>query len=240
MIPIRRPTRTVRQKNKLVGERIKALYRDAFEYYENDKFLLSQNIIDETMAKYPDNEFEDKLMLLRAMVAGKTQSIQNYVAALGAFMKKYGKTSKLMPYAQHLLDKAAVSKTDSVAGSQKVIYNLDLNFVHYFCVVVSNKSLLKDLVYRFVKYNSEFYTEEKLIISEQTIEDSLTLVTIKTFPNKIQALNFWEKQNGKSSPLKTFPGVPFDYFVITDKNYLIMNFSKNYKSYLSFFKKNYN
>jgi tetratricopeptide (TPR) repeat protein len=230
------------QKNKLIGEKVKFMYREAFEYFEADKFLAAQNVIEDALQKYPDSDFEDRLLILKAMIIGKTQSIANYQKALTDFIKKYQKTSKLIPLAGDLLAKAdtAAKKEQMGQAIKRVTWELDIAFPHYFCVVVPDRDILKDLVSRIETYHNEFFTDEKLKIETNPIDTlGSILLTVKQFPNSIPAMNYWEKQNGKSSPLKTFPNINFTYFVISDRNHLILLSEKSYPSYLEFFKKNY-
>ncbi|MDX2189319.1 MAG: hypothetical protein SFY32_05615 [Bacteroidota bacterium] len=230
------------KKNKIKGERVKAKYRLAFEYYERDRFLESNNMITETMELFPESEYDDRLELLRCMIVGRTQSWDNYQDTLRYFIKKYEKRkSKLVGYAQNLLEGSKkVAASDSTGNMRKRInWDLDLNFPHLFCVASKNQMVIDQLVEKFKTYNNDFYTEEKLQISKIILEDSVVMLAVKQFPNKIQGMNYFEKQNGKSSPLKAFPDEKFDYFVISEKNFEILNNEKSFFGYNFFFQKNY-
>ena len=230
------------KENKLLGERIKYLYRNAFEMYESEKYLNAQNTIADIMREYPDNEFEDRFVLLRAMIVGRTQSLKNYKDSLYAFVDRYEKTSKLVPYAKSLIRGAdQLYKRDSTTLSKnRVVYDLDLNFPHYLCVTINDVELGKNLVEYFKKYNAEYYTDQKLEAKLEDFGENGKMIVVKALPNTIQAMNYYEKQKGKSSPLRAYTNMqPYDFFVISDKNYKTLVEAKNKTSYIEFFKKNY-
>lgn len=228
------------QKNKIKGDKVKAQYRLAFESYENGNYLRAQSLIDTTQKYYPKSDFEDRMIVLKAMITGQTQSMENYQNALKVFIKDYPK-SGLKAYAEDLLAKAEnLAKADTEGKlANKITWNLDINYPHYFCVVVKEKNKLEAIKNSFIIYNKDFFTDELLNIQDLNLDSVSSVVAIKTFKNKIQSMNYWEKQNGKSSPLRQFPDLQFEYFVMSDKNYVIMSQAKSYKGYGEFFKKNY-
>ncbi len=229
-------------ENLLLGEKIKYLYRSAFDLYEKDRYLEAQNAVATTMTDYPNNELEDRFVLLRAMIVGQTQSIKNYKDSLQAFVKRYERTSKLVPYAKSLIEGSdKIFKTDSVRLSKnKLVYDLDLNYPHYLCFVVSDKEVVKPMIEKYNAYNTEYYTDQKLKVESFNLDSAHILITVKSFPNDIQVLNYYEKQKGKSAPVKQFPGnESIEIFAITSKNYKILTEAHSYESYLEFFRRNY-
>lgn len=228
------------QKNKIKGEKVKAQYRLAFEAYENGKYLQAQSLCDTTLKYFPKSDFQDRLILLKAMITGQTQSINNYQTALNNFMTDYPK-SLLNGYAERLLKMSEkVAKKDALGRLQnRITWDLDINFPHYFCVIGVDKQAINALKSKFETYNKVFFTDENYKVSQFDLDSSNTVLAIEVFVNKIQGMNYWEKQNGKSSPLRQFPDAKLDYFVISEKNYAIMIKEKGFKGYKEFFSKNY-
>ncbi|MFN0049091.1 MAG: hypothetical protein ACKVOU_08225 [Cytophagales bacterium] len=229
-------------ENQLLGEKIKYLYRSSYEMYERDNYLGAQNAVAQIMTEYPDNEFEDRFVLLRAMILGQTQSIKTYKDSLQAFVTRYERTSKLIPYAKNLIagsDK--VFKTDSVRFTQnRIVYDLDLKFQHYYCIVATNKEILNAIVEKYKAYNLEYYSDQKLTVSTMSINETTFVIVVKGFPNDIQVMNYYEKQKGKSAPIREFEGAnQFEYFVITEPNFTKLTQAKSHTSYFEFFKRNY-
>ncbi|MDX2196808.1 MAG: tetratricopeptide repeat protein [Cytophagales bacterium] len=228
-------------ENYLLGENIKKQYRDAFELYKNQKYLQCQAACDTILKNFPDNEYTERLALLKALVVGATQSMDNYQLELKKYIAEY-KTANTKPYAQHLLQMAEkISKTDSTGAiKQRVVYDLDLDMEHYFCAVVPLQQVpINELIDKIKKYNEEYYTDYTLSLTTNDIGDSTVMIKMEKFKNKIQGLNYYEKQKGKSSPLQNYPQANISYFVITPKNFELMSGKKGLKSYLQFFSKNY-
>jgi len=229
-------------ENRLLGERIKYLYRSAFEMYERDNYLGAQNAVAQIMTEYPDNEFEDRFVLLRAMIVGQTQSIKNYKDSLTAFVGRYERTSRLVPYAKALITGSdKVFKSDSVRFSKnKIVFDLDLAFPHYFCIISTDKTVLDAIIEKYEAYNTEYYSDQKLKISKSELNETHFIVAMQGLPNDIQAMNYYEKQKGKSAPIRSFETKnQFEQFVITDKNYKTVMAAKFHESYMEFFKRNY-
>lgn len=228
-------------ENRLLGEKIKYEYRMAFSLYEQERYLQAFNTIVAVMKEHPDNEYEDRFKLLLAMLVGRTQSLKNYKDSLNSFIKTYQKTSNLVPYAKDLLAKADnLFKQDSIRfAKSKVIYNLDLNLPHCFAIEVHRKSLLDSLSANFTAYHRDFYADQNLKIITEKLADNSYLLVVKSFVNSIQALNYYRRQQGKSSPVSSIAQSEFEPFVITDKNLDILVKAQDYKSYREFFNRNY-
>lgn len=228
-------------ENQLLGEKVKAQYRRAFELYESNNFLAAQNAVVASMLENPENEYTERFILLRAMIVGRTQSVKSYQDSLTRFIKTYEKTSKLVPFAKDLLAKAnALMKKDSVALSKnKIVYDLDLNYTHLYVVVVNDKEAETKLVESFNIYNKDFFTDQNFKTKLLPWENDTKLLVIQPFPNSIQGLNYYDKQSGVSSPLKPYFEKKFTQFVISKRNFDIMISGKSHDSYIEFFKRNY-
>jgi len=229
-------------ENQLLGQRIKYLYRSAYEMYERNNYLGAQNAVAQIMSEFPDNEFEDRFVILRAMIVGQTQSLKNYKDSLNAFVGRYERTSRLIPYAKALLTGSeAVYKSDSTRYlKNKTVYDLDLKYPHFFCFVSTNKDILNTIIEKYNLYNAEYFSDQKLSISKSMLNDTQYLIKIQIFPNDIQAMNYFEKQKGKSAPIRAFEDKnQFEMFVVTDKNFKTMEQAKSHESYTEFFRRNY-
>lgn len=226
-------------ENKLMGEKVKFMYRQAFELYEASRYFASDEMCNKILTEFPESDFEDRVRILKIMIIGSTQPLQNYIDALTTYLKDFPKSS-LKAYAEDLKVKAEKHKeAENIQASLKrMVFSLDLDYKHYFCVVVPKKheTTLKT---KFADYHTEFYTDQLLQTESLALSDTSVMLTIKDFPNKIQALNYFEKQRGASSPLKVLPNPNVDFFVISSKNYEMVEHEKIYQPYLEFFKKNY-
>jgi tetratricopeptide (TPR) repeat protein len=229
------------QENKILSEKLKFMYRNAFEKYKIEDFLGAINEVTAITREYPENDIDDRLRLLKIMIIGKTQSIKNYQDSLKNFIDYYQKSSDLVPYAKDLLEKSLnlVQKNPDMIAQKQVLYDIDLNYPHYFCTIFNQTKLGDSLVNKFTTFNSDYYSDFELKTVVETINDSASILVIKSLPNKIQAMNYYVKHSGKSSPLFAFDKYNFEYFIITDKNFDLMVDALNHKSYLPFFKRNY-
>ncbi len=105
-----------RKELKEENTKIQQLYKEAFALYEQKQYHLADSSVDVILTSYPKNDFEDKMMLLKAMIKGRTMSKEIYKESLVAFVDNYDK-SKLVPYAKEML--VAVEKLMKPATTEK-------------------------------------------------------------------------------------------------------------------------
>ncbi len=90
------------QDSRRIAIVVSNYYKEAFMHYEKGEYNEALQVIQSTLQSYPANEQEDKFIMLKALVTGKTQSVEEYKLALQQFINTYN-TSKLLPYANNLL-----------------------------------------------------------------------------------------------------------------------------------------
>ena len=92
-------------ENKALTAQIIASYRNIYLTYEAQNYVLADSMINDAIKMYPDNDFEDKFVLLKAIIKGKQKNYSAYKTELSAFTEKY-KSSSSIKYANELLEKA--------------------------------------------------------------------------------------------------------------------------------------
>lgn len=97
-----------RKEQKEENKRIQLLYKEAFSLYEQKQYHLADSSVDVIINQYPKNDYEDKMVLLKVMIKGRTMPKEVYKESLLAFVDNYEK-SKLVPYAKEML--GAVEKS---------------------------------------------------------------------------------------------------------------------------------
>ncbi len=90
-------------ENKAITAEIKDKYRTIFMNFEAQQYALADTLIGIALLQYPDNEIEDKFVLLKAIIKGKLRNYTAYKNELMAFKDKY-KSSAAIKYANQLLE----------------------------------------------------------------------------------------------------------------------------------------
>ena len=98
---IKNPNYLAENKQEII--KLKENYRTIYKQYEAKNFGVADTLISEALLQYPDNEIEDKYVLLRAIIKGRQRKFPEYKQELTAFINTY-KSSSSIKYAQKLLE----------------------------------------------------------------------------------------------------------------------------------------
>lgn len=79
----------------------KEIYSYAYSNFENGKYSIALNTVDEALKDYPGSILEDKFAFLKVLLYAKMQSKENYLAALDEFLNGHTK-SALIPIAKEM------------------------------------------------------------------------------------------------------------------------------------------
>ena len=229
---------------KIANEKVKVLYKSAYQQYEMRQYALANGSLNDILSKYPDSDFEDRIILLKAIILGKTHNTLQYKNALISFIKEYN-SSDLIPYAKQLL-KAC---NDYISGNPavyeeieeklKVNYIEDLEKIHFFVVIFPDNLSYNEILTKFSDYNRTYYETDALKTKHIILNDTLFIVMVKKFSNKNLALNYLDIHKGNNSPLKQYNDIHYELFVITEDNFPLFYQAKDVESYLTFFREQY-
>lgn len=228
-----------REESKAAEEKVKKLYAQAYAYYKQDSMVHASKILNHAIQDYTENDFTDNLVLLKALITGKTDGLSNYKYALTKFMETYPK-SDMKDYAQKLLD-GIDSYQKKERERQGVHYTVYFDQPHYFVLLYqSNKALSDILPAQIDQFIHNAAKNESLKSGNLIFNKEYAMILVSEFPGKSSAMDFYKKfNNPQLSPLKGFRELKFDNFVISKENFQVFYEAKDREGYLSFFKKNY-
>jgi tetratricopeptide (TPR) repeat protein len=120
------------QESRRIAIVVSNYYKEAFVHYEKGEYDEAYRVIQNTLQSYPANEQEDKFIMLKALVTGKTQPVEAYRHSLEQFIATYN-TSKLLPYANSLLQASTefaqkqqlASQANQIADASKRVTAFD-------------------------------------------------------------------------------------------------------------------
>jgi tetratricopeptide (TPR) repeat protein len=90
----------------------KEIYANAYSDYEKGNTPGALNTIEEALKKYPGSQLEDKFAFLKILIFSKTQSKDNYLAALNEFLTSHTK-STLLPLAKEMKNALEPAKEEN-------------------------------------------------------------------------------------------------------------------------------
>ncbi|HYG18392.1 MAG TPA: tetratricopeptide repeat protein, partial [Ohtaekwangia sp.] len=224
-------------ESSLAIEKQKVIYKTAYELYKNQDYDSATQTIDEAI-KLGQTTFVPTLELLKILIVGETENINQYQFLLDQFIAKYP-TEPLADYAKKLL--ATSRNFQQTQEKQKGIrFIQSLNEPHYFVMVYRIEEKLNNTaVAALEKFNQANFKELQLKTSNLVLNDEYTLTLVADLPQVRQAMAYIETFNDKLPALGELRNHKFNTFVITKDNFDIFYRTKGLDEYLKFFEKNY-
>ncbi|WP_165823790.1 type IX secretion system periplasmic lipoprotein PorW/SprE [Pseudochryseolinea flava] len=224
-------------ESSLAVEKQKVIYKSAYEAYEQGDFTTSSKYIDEAMA-LGETSFKPTLDLLRILIVGETENINQYQYELDQFIQKYP-MEKITEYAKSLLQ----TSKDFQQNQEKqkgIQYIKSLEEAHYFVMIYPSAEKLSNAGTSVLeKFNSENFARLQLKTSNLQLSDDYGLILVTDLPQVTDALEFMIKFNQKLPSITELRNHKFNTFVITKDNFDIFYRTKGLDEYLRFFEKNY-
>ncbi|HET8861180.1 tetratricopeptide repeat protein [Marivirga sp.] len=226
------------EESNLASAKVKVIYEKAYRLYQRDSFNLALKEINQGLEEYPENDFEDNLKLLEALISGEMDGKNTYRYKLQSFLEDYPE-SELHEFGKKLL--AAIDQFEKKQQlKDKIKYIPFFEQAHYFVVVYEqNKALSGILPDEIENFAAKFFPEENLNAGNLVFNDEYSMILLSEFGDKKTAESFYKKFNSDLSPLKNFSSLNFSNFIISKDNFQIFYQAKMVDSYMEFFNKNY-
>jgi tetratricopeptide (TPR) repeat protein len=225
------------KESSQVTEKQKVLYKAAYESFVAGEYQASTKILQEASG-LGKTEFTPTLELLRILIVGQTEDINQYQYQLDQFIKD-NPESDIGSYAASLL-KASRDFQEKQQVRKGIQYIRSLEEPHYFVLVYKTTENIGALgTAALEKFNQLYFSELKLKTSNLVLNDDYTLTLVADLPRISSALEYVKTFNEKLSTLSDLRNHKFHSFVITKDNFDIFYRTKGLDEYLQFFEKNY-
>jgi tetratricopeptide (TPR) repeat protein len=226
------------EESNLASAKVKLIYEKAYRLYQNENYKEATIEINQGLNNYPENDYEDNLKLLEALISGITDGKNTYRFKLQSFMENYPE-SELYDFAKSLL--AAIDNLDKKQQQKDQIkYIPFFDQAHYFVVLYEkNKALSGVLPEEIEAFAEKFYPDQELNAGNLVFNEEYSMVLLSEFKGKNIAEAFYKKFNSDLSPLKNFSSLNFSNFIISKDNFQIFYQAKLPDSYIEFFNLNY-
>jgi tetratricopeptide (TPR) repeat protein len=225
------------KESSQVTEKQKVLYKAAYESFVAGEYQASTKILQEASG-LGKTEFTPTLELLRILIVGQTEDINQYQYQLDQFIKD-NPESEVGSYAGSLL-KASREFQEKQQLRKGIQYIRSLEEPHYFIIVYKNTENIGAMgTVALEKFNQLYFGELKLKTSNLVLNDDYTLTLVADLPRISSALEYIKTFNEKLSGLSELRNHKFHSFVITKDNFDIFYRTKGLDEYLQFFEKNY-
>jgi outer membrane protein assembly factor BamD (BamD/ComL family) len=227
------------------------IYDSAYVLYEQEKFPETLTVLGTLTQKYPQNDIQDQVAFLQAMVVGRTQPAVSFRNAMEQFVINYPE-SPLLPKARDFMnlytryESGELAKAPAVAAplvpkEEVPTYKVERSVPHLFVVVypATDTVALRQLISDYATYNNRFHPKKQLQVAVESFKDSTALLLIRALPDYKAAEQYARLQAASSSPLAKRKGPKFATFVITEANLTLLRKLGDIAQYLAFLEKNY-
>jgi len=228
--------------NKVTREnrkRVDNYYSRVFELY-SDKYY-SKVLIRCTKAKaiFADNHIQDKFDFLAAMSIGHTNTIDSFKIALENVVKGYP-DSDVSKESKRILD--LIKKDPNALSTQKKSpYEHEPTDDFVFVVVVPTSDN-KTPKYKIAisDFNQKYYSASKFEpIKSILLDKDKQIITIKKFKGIDSGIDYYKSFILNKDNLKELNEKKYNYFLISEKNFIHFYSDKNVNAYLNFFRKHF-
>lgn len=224
-----------REENLAKNQAVQKAYASAYNLFYAGDHKNSISIIDSTLRVYEESDYHDNLILLRILNVGRTENIYQYQFELNKFIVDHP-DSDIGDYAQELA-KAAEDHQINLFSSSKGRYIKSFDQSHHFIFVYSNPSLSESLpgeIQEILDKQNMNFSSANLVL-----DDKYSMVLVSDLPGKASGLSFLKIFHENSDLNQNYKDEIFYELIITKDNFNILYESKDLKTYLNFFDKNY-
>jgi len=225
------------KETSVAAEKQKLIYKYAYAAYQANNLRESQEKINQALS-LGETGFTSQLELLKILITGKTEDITKYQFELSEFLKKYPE-GPLKAYAENLL---ASSKgfQEKVERARGIRFSNVPSDPHRFVLVYKNINKSSDKISEALEaFNKSSFREKKLNTTNLVFHDDYVITIVTDFPDRLSAVDYFDKFTTQVGGNKTFTSHKFDTFVITKNNFDLFYRTKALDEYLTFFDRNY-
>lgn len=231
-----------RKESNLASEKLKDLYKNAYELYRDARYDSAAQIVDASLKEYSDNDFTDNMQLLKVLITGQTEDYYQYQLGLENFLKN-NPESDLYAYAESLLEKSRNFK-EAEAKRRGASYRERFAQEHSFIILYNNAhNLSTDLSAAINAFNAGQFADQSLTAANLMLEQGNVMIIVEKFADREAAMEYFRRFTSESGPLGELSDRQKEEigesFVITRENLNILLQTQDVDKYLLFFEKHY-
>jgi len=218
-------------------------YNETYSLFTSGQYVKAQENIKVAQKDFgSDNKYRAKFALLDAMCLGSTQGKNAYIGALKEVIARYpdSEEEKRAKEIIRLLGVESAKPLDRKNQPQEVqAYTFTPDEIHYVIFVTGNvPDKLNSIKTSIAAYHQEFYSFDKLKVTNIFLDVETPLIVIREFENAEKGNKYIE--NAYKNKESFYKDLKDDQLIIISKeNYKSLLLNKDVKIYIDFFRKNY-
>ncbi|PTN10589.1 tetratricopeptide repeat protein [Mangrovibacterium marinum] len=206
----------------------KAAFIETIAKGEKGSFEQFGTYLDQYMANYPASPAKPMAERIRQLIQDSTLVDYQKLVASGYLNDK-------------IVNDELLAEKNQVQDEFNGKFSYDEELLHYF-VIAFNRTAQVDinrLKFDIANYNIDHYMKTDFDLEVEPLNAQTSLLSVRTIPNKEQALIYFRSIIRKPEVYATLRGVDYVNFVVSTYNYRELKADHNTEDYLKFFLKNY-
>lgn len=228
--------------NKVTREtrkRVDNYYSIVFDLYNEEQYEKVLLRCENAKAIFADNHIQDRFDFLAALSIGHTNTLDSFKLALENIIVKHPNT-EVSDEATRIL---ALMKTGIKVETEPVAaipythkFDDDFNFV--MIVPTTDKQTNKYKI-DISDFNSKYYSSKTFEVSNIFISPTAQIIIVKKVKGYEAAVDYYKSFKLNKDNLKDINNNNFQYFLISQDNFVLFYKNKDINGYQSFFEKNF-
>jgi len=219
------------------ASKVNAYYEETYRQYLQKNFQVVLGRAHASDSLFPLNELKAKFAYLGCLSTGKTASLDDFQRSLIKFIKQFP-DDPIKKAAQENVDMILAKKLGRNPADNVLQFKQNADTVHYYMMVVGSNFDSNKLKIGISNFDSQFYSEQELLISGMVLDANNQLVMVKEFTNSKMAMDYL-KAVSKSEAVMGLKSNEFQHFVISSPNFFVLFNLKKIPDYIEFFDSNY-
>ena len=247
------------------ADSVNRLYQKAFLEFKNGQYAQAGQITEQIMPMQPDSTLIPKIKFIRMVADGTKGNWETFGKLLNEYIANYPKAepkplaeqilkliqdSTLANY-QNLVDigylNDQIKNSELMPGTNKGAdafegkFSYDEELLHYFVIAYPKNAAidLNRLKFDIANYNIDHYTKIDFDIETQSLNNTTSLLLIRSLSDKEQGLIYFRSIIKKRDVFETLKNIKYVNFLASSTNFREITADKDYAEYLKFFVLNY-
>ncbi|MGE0561894.1 MAG: hypothetical protein AB7O47_08770 [Flavobacteriales bacterium] len=218
-------------------KRVDNYYSIIFDLYKEEKYSLVLTRIDKSRSIFADNHLQDKFDFLEALAIGHVSPIDTFKLALETVIKNHS-ASTVATEAKIILDKInqGVGKETSTTTSFTDKYTYKPDDIYTFVVVIpSSDNNTNKYKVDISNFNTTFYQNATFNVNSIFLNGLNQIITVKELKDEVAAKDYYQSFKFNKEHLDDLNSKGYQYFIISNDNFVVFYKDKNISDYLNFF-----
>ena len=219
-------------------------YESLHKEYLSAKYASVVTKCKQVISENPNNPLAPHFDFLQTMAKGHSQDKATFIDRLKLIVETYP-NNEVGESAQELINYLLIDRDQPItnekvveASPQNSKYSFKEDVAHYFLLLFNINELNPNVAKSALSdYHSEFYSLEKLNISDLLIDKDIYMVSVREFPSAQKAMTYYN--DFQTAEVRGPLGQEYQTMVISAPNFPIFFKNKDLEGYPQVFKKLY-